>query len=109
MCGVYMCVYVYVRSVQDSLVHRIFNVVAHITTKFHGMIQEIYNNFFHLFSYVRRCTAVNLAMRLGSFVNYFNPLHLVINTYILDVMMINKQVSMKRQHLSTTVRNISLS
>ena len=67
-----MCVYVW--PVQDSLVHRIFIFVAHITTKYHGMIQEIYKTFCQLFSYVRQCTAVNLAMRLDSFVSYFNPL-----------------------------------
>jgi len=59
---------VYVRPVQDSFVHGIFIVVAHITTKFHRMIQEIYN-IISSFSVVRQCTAVNLAMRLGSFVN----------------------------------------
>jgi len=62
-----MCVCV--RPVQDSLVHTIFIVVAHITTKFDGMIQEMYNTFFfQLFIYMRQCGAFNLAMRLGSFV-----------------------------------------
>ena len=48
VCVCVLCVCVCEKPVQDSLLHRIIIVVAHIT-KFHAMIKEIYNNFFPAF------------------------------------------------------------